>query len=262
MSRGTRWVGRFVACVLVLYALACVVIALAYRVVLYPVPHRPLPSTPSDATLLSPHALRFGPSDAALTIVFFHGNGELAEDGIDLARQLALYDYRVVLAEYPGYGAMRASSAPSEHAIYDGASSLLASLDVPNDHLVLMGFSLGTGVAMEMASRGLGRALVLLAPYTSIPDVAQSHVPFFPMRLLMRDRFDSLSKAPSITMPAFVAHGDADVVVPFAMGETLAHALPHGQFVAVPGGHHMDLFARDEHLLQEIIDFLISVTPI
>jgi pimeloyl-ACP methyl ester carboxylesterase len=125
-----------------------------------------------------------------------------------------------------------------------------------------MGFSLGTGVATEMATRGHGRALVLLAPYTTIPAVAQRHSPIFPMGLLMRDRFDTLSKAPSIKLPVFVAHGDQDEVVPFDMGETVAHAFPKGQFNAVSGASHMTLFARDEKLFAKIVDFIITTTPL
>jgi hypothetical protein len=143
--------------------------------------------------------------------------------------------------------------------LYADAEAIVA--EAGGDRPVLMGFSLGTGVATEMAARGHGRALILLAPYTSIPEVGQRDVPFFPMKLLMRDKFDTRAKAPSIALPAFVAHGDADQVVPFDMGESVAHAFPRGRFVTVSGAHHTDMFARDDHLMQKIIDFVIDVAP-
>ena len=110
---------------------------------------------------------------------------------------------------------------------------------------MLFGESLGTGVAAEMAARGRGAALVLVTPYTSIPDIGEhltSRFPILPVRLLMREQFATLEKAPRIAVPALVLHGTDDEVVPFAMGQRVAAALPRGRLVSVPGGHHNDLF--------------------
>ena len=270
MTWGRR-AARVLALVIGLYAVACGVVALAYRPFLYPAPNRGESAPPDGKEIeavardeATARALRFGPAqadDPPMTIVCFHGNGELAEDSEALARDLASHGYAVVLAEYRGYGMSRAAGPPTERGLYDDAEAILGSLGAPNDRLVLLGYSLGTGVAVEMAARGHGRALVLLAPYTSIPAVAQRHVALLPMNLLMRDKYDSLAKAPRITLPVLVAHGDRDEVVPFDMGETLAHAFPHGRFVAVSGAHHMDMFQTDDHLVQKIVDFLIDVTP-
>jgi hypothetical protein len=260
---------RFLLATVAVYALVCGIVALAYKPFLFPAPHR-APSTPPDAKKIeapasdgvTANALRFGPADADMAIVFFHGNGELADDGTQLARSLSSHGWAVILAEYRGYGMSSGAGGPSERGIYADAEAIVSSANVRNDHLVLMGFSLGTGVATEMAARGHGRALVLLAPYTTIPAVAQHHSPLFPMSLLMRDKFDTISKAPKITLPVLVAHGDRDEVVPFDMGETVAHAFPHGRFEAVPGATHMTMFERDEKLLEKIVDFVIDVTPI
>jgi pimeloyl-ACP methyl ester carboxylesterase len=255
---------RFVAVTLGVYALACVVVALAYRPFLYPAPHR-VPNVSAGSTEVkagAARALRFGPEDAETAIVFFHGNGELASDNDTLARGLAEHGWAVYLAEYPGYGISSGAGGPSERAIYEHAEEIVRAVHAQNDHLILMGFSLGTGVATEMAARGHGHALVLLAPYTSIPAVAQRHVPLFPMGLLMRDRFDTLSKAPSIALPVFVAHGDKDEVVPFDMGETVAHAFPKSRFEAVSGASHMTIFEREPKLESKIAQFIITTTPI
>ncbi|HEY1955499.1 MAG TPA: alpha/beta fold hydrolase [Polyangiaceae bacterium] len=272
MNRIARSALRISVGAVLVYLVSCAVVAVAYRPFLYPVPSRADPPLASDATKIEAHtgdgatarALRFGPApaDAPLTIVFFHGNGELAEDGETVGRELASHGYSVELAEYRGYGLSRGAGAPTERGLYEDAEAIVEATGVPNDRLVLMGFSLGTGIAVEMAARGHGRAVILLAPYTSIPAVATRWVQIFPMTLLMRDRFDSLSKAPRIDLPVFVAHGDRDHVVPFDMGETLAHTFPHGRFVTVPGAGHMTLFQADDHLMQKIVDFLIDVTPL
>lgn len=272
MTRVGRTVRRAIAAAAVVYALACGLVAVAYRPFLYPAPMRPDPPAPADATKIeaatrdgtTARALRFGPAPSdgpPLTVVYFHGNGELAEDGLGLARALASHGWAAVLAEYRGYGMSRSAGSPTEQGLYDDAEAIVGALGTANDRVVLMGFSLGTGVAVEMAARGHGRALVLLAPYTSIPDVAARHVPILPMRLLMRDRFDSASKVSRIDLAAFVAHGDRDAVVPFDMGEALAHALPHGSFMPVAGANHTDMFETDAHLMPEIGEFLVRVTP-
>jgi len=255
---------RFLAVTIGVYVLVCGIVALAYKAFLFPAPHR-VAVTPTGSKIIeagSAKALRFGPDDAPTTIVFFHGNGELADDGASLAQRFVSQGWAVYLAEYPGYGMSAGAGGPSEKRIYEDAEAIIRAANVTNDRLVLMGFSLGTGVATEMATRGHGRALVLLAPYTSIPAVAQKHTPMFPMGLLMRDRFDTLSKAPRVMLPVFVAHGDQDEVVPFEMGETVAHAFPKGQFEAISGASHMTMFERDPKLLAKIIDFVITTTPL
>src|SRR5580704_10989830 len=101
-----RFFLRAVATLLVGYAVFCVVVATAYRAFLYPVPKRE-ESVASDAKKIEAHtsdgktarAFRIGDDHPEQTIVFFHGNGELASDGIELARSLASHGWAVVLAE-------------------------------------------------------------------------------------------------------------------------------------------------------------------
>ena len=88
-----------------------------------------------------------------------------------------------------------------------------------------MGNSLGTGVVVDLASRRPYGALVLISPYTSVPDVAQGKYPWLPARIVMRNRFDSLAKIGLCTSPVFIAHGTHDAVVPYAHGEKLFEAV-------------------------------------
>jgi fermentation-respiration switch protein FrsA (DUF1100 family) len=122
---------------------------------------------------------------------------------------------------------------------------MLASQGVTADRIVLWGTSLGTGVAAEMARRGRGSRLILVTPYTSLPDLVTDRVPLIPARILLADHFDTLAKSPEIAVPTTIVHGDADEIVPFWMGERIARAVRGAQLVRVPGGHHGDLFARD-----------------
>jgi len=80
-------------------------------------------------------------------------------------------------------------------------------------------------------------------------------VPFVPAKLLVRDRFLSLDKAPSIAMPVLVVHGTDDEVIPYRLGERLSKAFPHATLRTVPGGHHNDLFGADAGLWPALIAF-------
>jgi fermentation-respiration switch protein FrsA (DUF1100 family) len=182
----------------------------------------------------------------AVVVVHFHNNREMAEDTADFARELATRGLGVLLVEYRGYGPTTAAS-PSEQGLYadaEAALDLLAARGVGRERIVLWGTSLGTGVAAEMARRGRGGRLVLVAPYTSIPDLVTNIAPFLPAGFLVADHFDNLQKAPSIQVPTVVVHGDADEIVPFRMGERIAVAIPGARLLRVAGGHHGDLLQR------------------
>ena len=235
-----------------LYGAALVLGHLFYRRLLYPGAARRDIEPPFDAKLLTcmasdgvtVHALEFASSPYAGTIVYFHGNGEVVGDDVWIARELVKRGFHVVLAEYRGYG-VSAPGQPTETGLYADAEAILASLTargIDATRIALWGMSLGTGVAAEMARRGRGQVLVLVAPYTSIVDVAAQYVPILPAGLLMEDRFDTLAKAASIHTRTLVLHGTQDEVVPFVMGRRVAGAIAGATFVPVEGGHHNDLF--------------------
>jgi pimeloyl-ACP methyl ester carboxylesterase len=188
-------------------------------------------------------ALHYPAPPAARTVVVFHGNGETVFDNVAHATELKRRGLGVLLVEYRGYGTIH-GPAPTESMLYqdaEAAITYLAREHVPAERTALCGWSLGSGVAAEMARRGHGSRLVLLAPFTSITDMGRRLAPILPVSLLMTHRFDTLSKAAEIKQPTLVVHGDADELIPFAMGEAVARALPDATLVRVLGGHHADL---------------------
>lgn len=191
------------------------------------------------------HTLELAAPDGAPTVVVFHNNRETVEACGPLARELHRRGLGVVLVEYRGYG--HAAGEPSESGLYADAEAALASLaarGVGPSKVILWGTSLGTGVAAEMASRGRGSALVLVTPYTSIPDLVTRAAPLVPARALLADHFDTRAKAGAIRVPTLVVHGDADEVIPFAMGEEVALAIGGAQLLRVPGARHADAVWR------------------
>lgn len=253
------------ATVLVAYVVLCVIARLGYRFLLYPAPNDPAPIPPVGGTLLSlraddgatVHALQLPPpNDSKRTVVVFHGNGETIASGMGLAEDLRGRGFGVVLAEYRGYGVSRDAGAPSEQGLYRDAMAVLDALDaqgIGRERVVLMGISLGTGVAAEMARRGRAAALVLVSPYTSIAAMAQRAAPFLPSAWLCPDKFDTLSKAGGIHVPTLVVHGDADEVIPVAMGRAVAAAIVDAKLHVIAGGHHNDLFTQGSGPLLDAI---------
>jgi len=242
---------------LVLLAAGC----LGYRALLYPAPRDAAPAPPPGAVMrefrasdgVVMPAVHFPAPAGAPTVVHFHGNAETLRTELPFAVSLRARGLGVLLVEYRGYGA--APGAPSEEAFYRDAEAALAALaadGVTRDRVVLSGISLGTGVAAEMAARGLGARLVLIAPYTSIPRVAGRIAPFLPTSVIIGDRFDTLGKAGRIAVPTLVIHGDLDDIIPYDMGRAVAGAIAGARLVTVRGGHHNDLFGlRDD--LEDLI---------
>ena len=261
-----RVVAAVASLVTAAYIALCVAARLAYRRLLYPAPRVVLPaSLPEGAKRIVVHGLD-GAEDHAVwlpghgaatrTIVLFHGNGETIENSYPLADALNRRHLGVVLAEYRGYGVSAAAGPPSEAGLYGDAAAVLESLasqGVGPHQVVLLGISLGTGVAAEMARRGKGAALVLVSPYTSVTAMAERIAPLLPAAFVCPDRFDTIDKAASIRVPTLVVHGDADEVIPFEMGRAVAGAIPAAVLHTVKGGHHNDLFAAGSDTLVERI---------
>lgn len=254
-QRRARRLKRLVrnALLLVLTYFAVVGLArLSHRYVLYQAPDDAAASSlPDGATLLTVqaadgaavHALEFAGSSPR-TVVHFHGNAETADQNAALAHLLVKKGLSVVLVEYRGYGRSKGASS-NEAGLYFDAEAVLAELarrGTRPDDIVLWGQSLGGGVATEMAARGRGARVILVAPFTSTVDLAQSSVPFLPGSLVMGDRYDNAAKAPAITMPVLVVHGDSDTVIPLAQGKRLAASFPHATFREVPMGTHTNLY--------------------
>lgn len=176
------------------------------------------------------------------TIVYFQGNGLGLEARTERFRLFHRAGYGVLALGYRGYSG--SSGTPSEKGLLiDGATAaafVLAS-GVPRERLVYYGESLGTGVAVQLASRDETRpaAVILEAPFTSAADVARRHYWYAPIGLLMRDQFRSNEHIKSMATPLFVLHGEADGVVPVAQGRTLFQAAGEPkEMVVVPGGRH------------------------
>jgi len=128
--------------------------------------------------------------------------------------------------------------------------------DLDATRIVLVGRSLGTGVATHVAARRPVRGVVLISPYDSMVALARHHYPFLPVRWLLRHRFDSIARAPGIRAPLLAIAGERDVVVPLERSRRLVDAWGGPKrWVVMPGANHDDL-ARQRPFWEPIRAFL------
>jgi pimeloyl-ACP methyl ester carboxylesterase len=168
--------------------------------------------------------------------VLFHGNGSLALEWLEhLPRGLKTHT-GFLLIDYPGYG--KCTGRSSRDAIIASFEAALQTLQQRHPavrpaverSLNVLGYSLGAAAALELATRHPTQHIVLLAPFTSMRDIA-SHIVVWPITALLRERFDNLQALTTLARrpvpPAVtLVHGDADEVVPVAMGRALAQSFP------------------------------------
>ena len=175
-------------------------------------------------------------------VLYFHGNGGALVDRVRRFRGLIADGNGLVALSYRGYGG--SSGSPSEEGLLADAAAgyAFAAARYPAQRIALFGESLGTGVAIWLATEKPVARLLLQAPYTSIVDVAVAAYPFLPVRLLLKDRYRSDERVGGVTAPVLVLHGERDRVVPIQYGERL-YALIRApkKFVRIPEGGHVDL---------------------
>ena len=197
--------------------------------------------------------------------IFFHGNGALAGSPHNIARYRLLREvgFNVLAVEYRGYGMSRHAGEVSEEGVYEDARAawayLTERLEVEPSRIVVYGISLGSGVATKLASEVEPAGLITEGAFTSAPDVGSDVYPFFPVSLIMQNRFDNLQRARSLTIPWLIFHSRNDEVIPFSHGETLAEAAANVRFVELQGSHSGGVIREVELARAELERFAESL---
>lgn len=179
------------------------------------------------------------------TVVIFHGNGGDLAQRATLGQYLQRKGIGVLLVSYRGYPPN--AGKPTEAGINDDTLAILAWLNasgVPNDQLIVLGASLGSGpgtwLASKMAANGApARALVLEVPLSTMAEVAQYHYWYIPVKPLLVDRFDNTSRIAGIKAPLLILAAEDDIVVPNKFAARLFDAaVQPKQYVMVKGTQH------------------------
>lgn len=162
-------------------------------------------------------------------VLFCYGNGDnVSRTAEYLAKMRDEHQVSILTFDYRGYGG--SEGRPDEAGILANAEAaqawLAARAGVQPDQLVLIGRSLGGGVAVHLAATRGARGLVLERTFTSLVDVAAQRLWWAPVRLLMRNRYDSLARIAGYRGPLLQSHGTADEIVPFESGMRLFQEAP------------------------------------
>jgi len=194
-------------------------------------------ATADGQTIVSWFVRRPGPYVA----IYFHGNGSALSVVGPRIGQLADLGFSVLAIDYRGYGG--STGSPTEAGIHldaDATYDEARRLGFAPDHIILLGESLGTGVALELASRREVGGIMLDSAYSSIVDVAADRYWFLPVRWLMIDQYRSDLWMPKVHVPVLMLHGTDDWVVPYRYGRRLADlGGSNVTFVTLQGAGHV-----------------------
>ena len=197
---------------------------------------------------------------SAPALLYFGGNAEDVAGDIEPFR--AAFPQRAVyLVNYRGYGG--SSGSPTEDGLVADAEAIFDAVRArhPSGPIAVMGRSLGSGVAVHLASQRPVERLVLVTPFDSLVNVARTHFRWLPVGILMRDRFDSAAtvRSGAVRAPSLVVIATDDEIVPAVRGEALARAFPPDQVTVmrIAGAMHnsIDLFPQ---YLASVAEFLGS----
>jgi len=203
------------------------------------------------------------PDDKA-TVLFFHGNaGNISHrlHKIDLLHRLG---FSVFIIDYRGFG--KSEGRPSEQGLYRDADAaweyLTNTRGIPAERIVVMGKSLGGAVAIDLAGRRTPGALVVESTFTTLLDVARIHFRFLPVKLILRDRFESIHKIGAVRCPLLILHGTEDRLIPIDLAKSLFQAAPEPKrFITTPGDHNESGFSYNLDYATMMAQFVEQAMP-
>lgn len=180
------------------------------------------------------------------TLILFYGNGMCMADCLGIVDEFRRLGTNVAVVEFPGYG--MSSGKPGEKSIFAAAEAaydvIAKRTDVDPKQIIPVGISIGGGAAIHLASVRPVAGVTTFSAFTNLPEVAHHLFPYLPTSLLIRYRFDNEATLQKLDVPAFLAHGTADELVPFSMNGRLVKAAKKSVTYSVQGAGHNDVFER------------------
>ena len=249
-NRMSRTLMYIVVIVAALYLTLCVVLFVFQRALIYfpqpaalNTPETLLTLTMADAQLqvtVRPHA---GPN----ALIYFGGNAEDVSLNLPEFSQ-AFPDHALYLLHYRGFGG--STGSPSEEAISRDAMTLFDKVYDTHPHIAVVGRSLGSGVAVRLASQRPAARLILVTPSNRLEDLAVRQYPIVPVKWLLQDKFESWKYAAHITIPTLLLAAEQDEVIPRSSTEQLYEHFAKGvaTLKVIPGVGHNSISDSPQYL--------------
>lgn len=245
-----RAVTVFVAVLLLAYLALCAALFIYQRSLIY------FPQPKSWGGPATTQQLQVKDAELVLTarqstgpkaIVYFGGNAEDVSANLPSFAQ-AFPGHSIYLLHYRGYGG--SSGSPSEAALQSDALALFDHVGKTHSEITVVGRSLGSGVAVWVASQRPVSRLILVTPYNSIQELAAQRFPWFPISWLLVDKFESWKYAPQVTAPTLLIAAGQDEVIPAASTEKLYAQFKKGTAAlkVLPGTSHNTVSQHPQYL--------------
>ena len=193
------------------------------------------------------------------TILFFHGNAGSLENRTYKLNHFKNLNLNFLIIAWRGFSGNKGK--PNEMGLYEDAKSAIKWLKakgIKEKNIILYGESLGTGVVVEVAQNKNYAGVILESPFTSMVNMGKKYYPFFPVNLLLKDKFESYKKIDNIFVPVLIMHGKVDKIVPYDMGKKMYELANEPKFFySQEYGDHM--IEYDEKLLSALKKFILSL---
>ena len=193
------------------------------------------------------------------TILFLHGNAGSLENRIHKINHFNDMDVNFLIVAWRGFSGNKGK--PTENGLYIDAKSAvkwLKNKGVNEEDIIIYGESLGTGVGTEIAQNKNFAGIILESPFTSMVDAGADKYPIFPIRFLLKDKYESDKKIKNIKSPILIMHGEVDKIVPFWMGKKMYDLAeePKYYYFSKYDDHMMEY---NDELLSELKKFINSL---
>jgi pimeloyl-ACP methyl ester carboxylesterase len=237
-----KWLGLILLALLIAYLIAALLLYIKQRDLLY-FPSAPVAHSYETITLTNQGeqiAITVTNPGKEKALLYWGGNGEAVAAGAAIFEK-ELPDYSTYLVDYRGYG--RSTGIPTEAGILSDALALYDRINGSHQAVSLFGRSLGSGVACFVAAEREVDRLILITPYDSVESIARDRYPIFPLSLMIKDKYDSLSRVPHIKAKTIILIAENDTMIPKRHAYHLAEQFPEDQITVheIHGSHHNNI---------------------
>jgi hypothetical protein len=255
------------------YVLVCLLVIVFQHKFVY-FPERQIVATPADVDLLfddvffktddavALHGWYVPVDGARHVLIFFHGNaGNISHcmESIALFHGLGV---GVFVFDYRGFG--RSGGRAGEAGTYKDAQAALSyvrsKLPFAPENVIYFGRSLGSAVAIELATHEPPKGLIAESCFSSMPDVGARVYPWLPVRLMSRIRYDSMPRVAALSCPKLFIHSQSDEILPFALARRLFDAAAEPKaFIEIGGDHNTGFVTSGAVYVDALVDFFESL---